>query len=150
MSACDSTPLADSSAESLASASPSHGASGGTFNTPVIRKRSRDGPESSEPRPRFKRRQLSLANAELREKEDKLQKLRLVNHYRQNHSLPELARLTGCWREAAQQALAELQQRLEARGQPTDMAQLLRHLGIDPHLVRYDTEGQEFLPPNGT
>ncbi|XP_043245378.1 uncharacterized protein LOC122393437 isoform X2 [Amphibalanus amphitrite] len=64
--------------------------------------------------------------------------------------LPELARLTGCWREAAQQALAELQQRLEARGQPTDMAQLLRHLGIDPHLVRYDTEGQEFLPPNGT
>ena len=43
-----------------------------------------EGSEASEPRARFKRRQLSLANTELREKEEKLQKLRLVNHYRQN------------------------------------------------------------------
>ena len=69
---------------------------------------------------------------------------------RPQHSLPELAELTRCWREAAQQALADLRQRLQERGQQTDMAQLLRHLGIDPLLVRYDAEEEAFLDADGT
>jgi len=87
-----------------------------------------------------------MHSTEVQAKEEKLQKLKLVSHYRKNHSLPELAALTRSWRAVAQQALQDLSERLQVRGQEVAMADLLRHLGIEQALVRYDAELEDFWP----
>ena len=62
---------------------PSHDANGEQFTTPVIKGKRRGSCGTAEPRDRLRRLQPISASAELRQKEEKLRKLRLVSHYRQ-------------------------------------------------------------------
>lgn len=75
----------------------------------------------------------------LREKEERLDKLKLVKLYRTKNDLPELDDLVAKWRQASQE-IAETLLANSCRDPTPSMNQLLDYLHIDPSLIRYSTE----------
>jgi protein subunit release factor A len=80
---------------------------------------------------------------ELSEKEDCLHKLQLVKLYRSKNNLDQLERLIEKWREASQEAAADLIGMTTADPPPT-MAEMLNYLHINPLDIHYSVEDQEF------
>lgn len=85
---------------------------------------------------------LHTMEAELKEKQELLRKLKMVKMYREKNDLTELQILIDRWRRVSQTALSDLLQLYpEPRPQLSD---LITHLQIDPELVKFDREEQDF------
>ena len=79
----------------------------------------------------------------LKEREEKLRKLKLVKMYRTKNDLRELEKLTSKWRDVAQEAAEQLLGNSTHEPRPT-MAQMLDYLHIDHELIRYSAQDESF------
>ena len=80
---------------------------------------------------------------QLKDREEKLRKLKLVKMYRTKNNLEELERLTSKWREVAQEAAESLLGSSTHEPRPS-MAQMLNYLHIDHDLIRYSAQEESF------
>ncbi|RUS90031.1 hypothetical protein EGW08_002218 [Elysia chlorotica] len=87
--------------------------------------------------------QLHASDAELKEKLELLRKLKMVKMYREKNDLTMLQKLIDRWRSVSQAALTDLHC-LHPEPRPA-LGDLIAHLQIDPGLVHYDAEEQDFL-----
>lgn len=81
--------------------------------------------------------------AKLKEREEKLRKLKMVMMYRTKNNLQELATLTARWREVAQEAAETLLESSTHQPRPS-MAQMLDYLHIDHELIQYSDQDESF------
>ena len=81
--------------------------------------------------------------ARLKEREEKLRKLKMVKMYRTKNDLKELQRLTSKWREVSQEAAEVLLGSSTHEPRPS-MAQLLDYLHIDHELIHYSAQDESF------
>ncbi|KAL8580815.1 hypothetical protein ACOMHN_017319 [Nucella lapillus] len=80
--------------------------------------------------------------ADLAQKKETLRKLHMVRTYRTKHHPLALQGLIGKWRSTCQQAVLDLHH-LTSDPRPS-LTQLVRQLGVDQRLVRYDAEDECF------
>ncbi|GFN90698.1 swi5-dependent recombination DNA repair protein 1 homolog [Plakobranchus ocellatus] len=86
--------------------------------------------------------QLQDMDSALEEKLELLRKLKMVKMYREKNNLTNLQQLIDRWRSVSQSALTDL---LDLQPEPRpSMENLISHLQIDPNLVLYDEEEQDF------
>lgn len=78
-------------------------------------------------------------------KKETLRQLKLVQFYREKHNLSQLEMLIDQWTLTCQQALEQLQERVSRADAAVSIGQLLNALGIEPELVRYDEEAEDFI-----
>lgn len=83
---------------------------------------------------------------EVREKEDLLRRLKMVEMYREKNNLAELGSLIEKWRKSSQTLLYELQQTLSIDNKPT-LRQLIDSLAMEDRLLHYNRLEDEFTDP---
>lgn len=94
----------------------------------------------SETQEQGKRRQ--QLQASIKEKEDVLRKLRLVQFYENKHDLGKMEELIKKWYQVCQEGLVDL---LNLMPEPRpELTELIDHLGIDHILIGYNKEDQSF------
>ena len=81
--------------------------------------------------------------AKVKEREEKLRKLKMVKMYRSKNNLQELSTLTATWREVAQEAAESLLASSTHQPRPS-MAQMLDYLHIDHQLIQYSSQDDSF------
>ena len=81
--------------------------------------------------------------AKLKEREEKLRKLKMVKMYQTKNNLQELSMLTAKWREVAQEAAETLLESSTHQPRPS-MAQMLDYLHIDHQLIQYSDQNESF------
>ena len=81
--------------------------------------------------------------AKLKEREEKLRKLKMVKMYRTKNNLQELSTLTARWREVAQEAAETLLASSTHQPRPS-MAQMLDYLHIDHQIIQYSDQDESF------
>ena len=87
--------------------------------------------------------EMRTLEAKLKEREEKLRKLKVVMMYRTKNNLQELATLTARWREVAQEAAETLLANSTHQPRPS-MAQMLDYLHIDHQLIQYSDQDESF------
>ncbi|GFS16022.1 SWI5-dependent recombination repair 1 [Elysia marginata] len=81
-------------------------------------------------------------DSDLKEKQELLRKLKMVKMYREKNDLTELQKLIDRWRSVSQAALSDL---LDLHPEPRpQLGDLISHLQIDPGLVQFNAEDQDF------
>ncbi|XP_011406953.1 PREDICTED: swi5-dependent recombination DNA repair protein 1 homolog [Amphimedon queenslandica] len=80
----------------------------------------------------------------LHEKDNKLQKLRLVKLYRTKNDLTQLEGLISKWRSVSQEAAQALLEHSPTSRPTPSMTELLGYLSISPDIIHYDTEDELF------
>jgi hypothetical protein len=81
--------------------------------------------------------------AKVKERGEKLRKLKMVKMYRTKNDLQELETLTATWREVAQEAAETLLASSTHQPRPS-MAQMLDYLHIDHQLIHYSDQDESF------
>lgn len=95
---------------------------------------------NSETQEQGKRRQ--QLQAAIKEKEDVLRKLRLVQFYENKHDLGKMEELIRKWYQVCQEGLVDL---LNLMPEPRpELTELIDHLGIDHSMIGYNKEDQSF------
>lgn len=80
--------------------------------------------------------------ASIKEKEDVLRKLRLVQFYENKHDLGRMEELIRKWYQVCQEGLVDL---LNLMPEPhPELTELIDHLGIDHSMIGYNKEDQSF------
>ena len=82
----------------------------------------------------------------IKEKEDKLRKLELVQNHKSKSEEKDLSELSGQWLVVCQQALEDLHCKLKSRNANIDFSDteefslgtLIQKLGLNPELINYD------------
>ena len=87
--------------------------------------------------------EMRTLEAKLKEREEKLRKLKMVMMYRTKNNLQGLATLTARWREVAQEAAETLLASSTHQPRPS-MAQMLDYLHIDHQLIQYSDREESF------
>ncbi|XP_061171323.1 swi5-dependent recombination DNA repair protein 1 homolog [Saccostrea echinata] len=78
----------------------------------------------------------------IKEREDVLRKLKLVQFYQHKHDLEKMEELIRKWRCVCQEGLVDL---LNLMPEPRpELTELIDHLGIDHKMIGYDKEEQSF------
>jgi hypothetical protein len=83
--------------------------------------------------------------SEIKMKEEKLRKLKLVKMYRSKNNLDELDELVSKWRTASQLAAHELCNHMGTEGKRPTVRELLTHFQIDHDVIGYSEEDDEFV-----
>lgn len=86
---------------------------------------------------------IRLLQAELREKRDKLRKLKLVQLYSTKNDLQKLEELICKWRAVSQQVAECLLEKTSVEPRPT-LGQLLQFLQVDFDLIHYSPADESF------
>ncbi|PSN50013.1 hypothetical protein C0J52_03292 [Blattella germanica] len=92
--------------------------------------------------------QLEVLRQRVKEKEETLKRLKLVQLYKKKHDLKKLVALTLKWRLICQAGLEKILDVLTSRGQTISMVQLLEQLHIPAQVACYNSEAEEFEIPN--
>ncbi|XP_041065745.1 swi5-dependent recombination DNA repair protein 1 homolog isoform X3 [Carcharodon carcharias] len=80
---------------------------------------------------------------EVREKEELLRRLKMVQMYRAKNNLAELGSLIEKWRKSSQTLLYELQVALSTDSKPT-LTQLIDSLAVEDKLLHYNRLEEDF------
>lgn len=80
----------------------------------------------------------------VKEKEDRLAKLKQAEVYRRIHNIEELEQLTVHWKKGCQDALRQLVVRLQEHGLVSSLATLMRKFSIGPDVFTYDPQTDRF------
>lgn len=80
----------------------------------------------------------------VKEKEDRLAKLKQAEVYRRVHNIEELEQLTGRWKKGCQDALRQLVVRLQEHGLISSLDMLMRKFSIGPDVFTYDPQTDRF------
>ncbi|XP_066549650.1 swi5-dependent recombination DNA repair protein 1 homolog [Amia ocellicauda] len=81
---------------------------------------------------------------EVREKEETLRRLKMVQMYRTKNDLDELQCLVNKWRSCSQAVLYELQSALSTDGSKLSLTQLIDHFGLEEHILHYNRTEEDF------
>lgn len=81
----------------------------------------------------------------IKEKEDKLTRLKQAEVYSKKHRVDDLKALTLTWKNGCQQALTDLLVLLKSHNNDMDMVTLLQKLNIPDNMIQYDYESDQFL-----
>ncbi|MBN3297203.1 SFR1 protein, partial [Amia calva] len=81
---------------------------------------------------------------EVREKEETLRRLKMVQMYRTKNDLDELQCLVNKWRSCSQAVLYELQSALSTDGSKLSLTQLIDRFGLEEHILHYNRTEEDF------
>ncbi|XP_034040096.1 swi5-dependent recombination DNA repair protein 1 homolog isoform X2 [Thalassophryne amazonica] len=93
--------------------------------------------------PDFVQQRVRLRRA-VRDKTEKLRRLKMVKMYRSKNDLTQLQTLIDKWRSCAQAALNELQTALPVDGRKASLSELIDLFGLDDGILHYDRTEEDF------
>ncbi|KAJ8248132.1 hypothetical protein GJAV_G00238680 [Gymnothorax javanicus] len=80
----------------------------------------------------------------VREKTEKLRRLKMVKMYREKNDLTQLQSLISKWRRCSQAVLYELQCALSEDSRKASLSQLIDHFGLDEDILHFDRTEDDF------
>lgn len=81
---------------------------------------------------------------EVRDKTEKLRRLKMAQMYRTKNDLTQLQSLIGKWRSCSQAVLLELQSAMLVDGRKASISQLIDHFGLDDAILHFDRTEDDF------
>uniref|UniRef100_A0A8C5NG40 Swi5-dependent recombination DNA repair protein 1 homolog n=1 Tax=Gouania willdenowi TaxID=441366 RepID=A0A8C5NG40_GOUWI len=81
---------------------------------------------------------------EVKDRTEKLRRLKMVKMYRSKNDLKQLQTLVDKWRTCAQAALVELQLEVLIDGRQAHLSELMDHFGLDDNILHFDRTREDF------
>ncbi|XP_078079120.1 swi5-dependent recombination DNA repair protein 1 homolog [Mustelus asterias] len=113
-----------------------------TIRTPAMSPSSNSFPATTEPQQLLEEKE--RLQSKVREKEEVLRRLKMVQMYRAKNNLAELGSLIEKWRKSSQSLLYELQVALSTDIKPT-LTQLIDSLAVEDKLLHYNRLEEDFI-----